>query len=93
MSPSRAQTIGGTLAAGLLILLAAACRGADEPLADRATHTEVRELPHPDGQLVLPLRDGSVRFAVIGDSGRGDGPVDIPEENLRRDGCLRWATR
>ena len=72
MRPTRAQTIGGALAAGLLILLAAACRGAGEPLADRATHTEVRELPHPDGQLVLPLRDGSVRFAVIGDSGRGD---------------------
>jgi len=72
VSPTRAQTIGGALAAGLLILLAAACRDAGEPLADRATHTEVRELPHPDGQLVLPLRDGSVRFAVIGDSGRGD---------------------
>jgi hypothetical protein len=62
----------GALAAGLLILLAAACRGAGEPLADRATRTEVRELAHPDGQLVLPLRDGSVRFAVIGDPGRGD---------------------
>jgi hypothetical protein len=38
----------------------------------RATALTVRELSPVPGQLALPLREGSVRFAVIGDSGRGD---------------------
>ena len=42
------------------------------PEVRRATATSVRELqPAPDA-LALPLREGSVRFAIIGDSGRGD---------------------
>lgn len=33
------------------------------------------------GELVLPRRDGSVRFAVIGDSGRGNAPqVDVARQ-------------
>ena len=40
----------------------------------RSTHTTVQELSLPRGQLALPLKTGSVRFAVIGDSGRGDQP-------------------
>jgi len=40
----------------------------------RQTEPVVRELRPAAGELVLPLRDGSVRFAVIGDSGRGDDP-------------------
>lgn len=43
-----------------------------DPSIRRATTTEVRELSPAPGQLALPLREGSVRFAVIGDSGRGD---------------------
>jgi hypothetical protein len=42
------------------------------PGAARATATSVRELSPAPGALALPVRDGSVRFAVIGDSGRGD---------------------
>ena len=62
------------LAAPLLILAAtAACRrGGIAPAVERATKTEVRELHPPAGELALPREDGSVRFAVIGDSGRGD---------------------
>ena len=43
-----------------------------DPSVTRATATTVRELTSASGELVLPLRTGSVRFAVIGDSGRGD---------------------
>jgi predicted phosphodiesterase len=60
-------------AAAALVLLGGACReSAVAPGAYRATRTEVRELSPAPGALALPLKDGSVRFAVIGDSGRGD---------------------
>jgi predicted phosphodiesterase len=39
---------------------------------DRSTRLAVQELSPTKGQLALPLKNGSVRFAVIGDSGRGD---------------------
>jgi Calcineurin-like phosphoesterase len=42
------------------------------PEVRRATATSVKELQPAPGALALPLRDGSVRFAIIGDSGRGD---------------------
>ena len=42
------------------------------PQVRRATATSVRELPAAPGALALPLRQGSIRFAIIGDSGRGD---------------------
>lgn len=42
------------------------------PERTRATVTEVREVHAAPGELTLPLKPGSVRFAVIGDSGRGD---------------------
>jgi hypothetical protein len=42
------------------------------PQVRRATVTTVRELHPAPGELALPLKAGSVRFAVIGDSGRGD---------------------
>jgi len=54
---------------------AAACRQspAESPPPPRlAAATEVRELSPAPGTLALPLREGSIRFAVIGDSGRGD---------------------
>lgn len=62
-------------AALLAALLAPACRqSAVESGVARATATTVRELSPAPGTLGLPLRDGSIRFAVIGDSGRGDVP-------------------
>jgi 3',5'-cyclic AMP phosphodiesterase CpdA len=42
------------------------------PQVRRATATSVRELHPAPGALALPLRQGSIRFAIIGDSGRGD---------------------
>src|SRR5688572_24582229 len=63
-------------AVGLAVLLAgltASCRQSSvEPDVARATTTTVRELSPAYGVLALPVRDGSIRFAVIGDSGRGD---------------------
>ena len=42
------------------------------PEVRRATATSVRDLNPAPGALALPVNQGSVRFAVIGDSGRGD---------------------
>jgi len=42
------------------------------PDVRRATATSVRELNPAPGALALPVNQGSIRFAVIGDSGRGD---------------------
>ena len=58
------QIVGASLAVS-------ACRPA-APTATRQTQLVVRELQPAPGALALPLRDASVRFAVIGDSGRGD---------------------
>jgi predicted phosphodiesterase len=65
----------GTLPAACLAVLCAvgACRqSAVDPEASRATVASLRELAPEPGALALPLRDGSIRFAVIGDAGRGD---------------------
>ena len=51
----------------LAVTLATACHQSQRP-----TSTEVHELTPAPGELALPLKAGSVRFAVIGDSGRGD---------------------
>jgi predicted phosphodiesterase len=57
----------------LCLLCATACRQSSVAHdAQRTTRTEVHELSPAPGELALPLKDGSVRFAVIGDSGRGD---------------------
>ena len=63
-----------TVAAALFAIgLPAGCRWTElDPTARRATTTAVRELSPAPGALALPGRAGSVRFAVIGDSGRGD---------------------
>jgi hypothetical protein len=61
------------LAALVALGLPAGCRWTElGPEVRRATTTSVKELSPPAGALALPLRQGSVRFAVIGDSGRGD---------------------
>src|SRR5688572_25822020 len=56
-----------------LTLAVGGCRQNPVPSgAQRPTRAEVRELSPPAGTLALPVTAGSVRFAVIGDSGRGD---------------------
>jgi predicted phosphodiesterase len=56
-----------------LIGLTAGCRGSGVGV-DRGPKTAaaLRVLSPAPGALALPLQDGSIRFAVIGDSGRGD---------------------
>ena len=70
----RDVTRSAAVLAGFLLLVAGGgCRqSAVSPEAQRATRTDVHELSPAPGALALPLKDGSVRFAVIGDSGRGD---------------------
>jgi predicted phosphodiesterase len=64
---------------------AAGCRHSSVPQGSRrATSTSVRELSPAPGELALPVRDGSVRFAVIGDSGRGDqAQQDVADQMVR----------
>ena len=67
MSRSQAALVAVCLAA------AAACgHPANEAPPAAASAAIVRELSPAPGALALPLADGSIRFAVIGDSGRGD---------------------
>ena len=57
----------------VLGFLLAGCRqSAVESNVTRATSASLQELSPAPGSLALPLRNGSIRFAVIGDSGRGD---------------------
>ena len=63
------------VAALALLALLGGCRQRAVPAgARRATTTAIEELRPARGALALPLRPGSIRFAVIGDSGRGDRP-------------------
>ena len=58
-----------------LSLFTGGCRRSElDPGVRRTTTTTTRDLAPAPGELALPVRDGSVRFAVIGDSGRGDQP-------------------
>jgi hypothetical protein len=67
----------------------AACRRSQlDPSVSRSTRTEVRVLTPADGVLALPVKDGSVRFAVIGDSGRGDRAQHEVAAQM-----LAWRTR
>src|SRR5580765_626820 len=64
---------GAARLAALSLLLCGGCRHSAVPAeAQRQTRIEVREASPPPGELALPVSAGSVRFAVIGDSGRGD---------------------
>lgn len=61
------------LAPAALLVFFYACRGRSASTdASRSARLTVHELSPAAGQLALPLKTGSVRFAVIGDSGRGD---------------------
>jgi predicted phosphodiesterase len=72
MASGRPRSALATAVLVLWIAATAACRG---PAADPAALPEVLEVNAieqlPAGTLTLPNRDGSVKFAVIGDSGRG----------------------
>ena len=62
-----------TLVVLLLALLAGGCRAQELPTsAVRKTAITVEELRPRPGEPALPKKLGSVKFAVIGDSGRGD---------------------
>jgi hypothetical protein len=60
------------LIAALAIIAASACRRELPPDVVRTSAVVVSELQPPAGALAMPNRRGSVKFAVIGDSGRGD---------------------
>ena len=66
------RRLASALAAALAISLVAGCRGEFPSDVARRTAISITELRPAAGQLALPKRPGSVRFAVIGDSGRGD---------------------
>ena len=64
-------------ARGALLLVACAlvaCRGELPPDVVRRSTVELSELRPAAGALGWETSRGSVRFAIIGDSGRGDGP-------------------
>jgi predicted phosphodiesterase len=81
---SRRTALLAVLAVGLLVVYGTCRRGlfvSHDAL--RSTRTTVQELSPPRGQLALPLKSGSVRFAVIGDSGRGDQPQnDVAQQMI-----------
>ena len=56
-----------------LLVAGVACGGSRETAAPSdAPRAEIRDIAVAPGDLALPLKSDSVRFAVIGDSGRGD---------------------
>lgn len=64
---------GSAWLAACALVWTSGCRSSSVPAeAQRATRTEIRALSPAPGELALPVKTGSVRFAVIGDSGRGD---------------------
>jgi len=63
----------GLLLLILAVALSAACERAElDTSVQRATRAKVDVIRLSPGELALPLKEGSVRFAVIGDVGRGD---------------------
>jgi 3',5'-cyclic AMP phosphodiesterase CpdA len=61
-------------AAAILVLACAACDRTDDPASRHPAVIEVDTKGLPPGFLALPSRPDSVKFAVIGDSGRGWAP-------------------
>jgi hypothetical protein len=78
VAPSTIYHLPSTIQAACIVGLAVLAAGCRAPDTDRVSSTSagvtVRELQPQPGTLALPLREGSIRFAVIGDSGRGDLP-------------------
>ena len=78
-----------TLAAVVVACCSLSCRQSSvDPGAVRATATTVRELSPAPGALAMPVRDGSIRFAVIGDAGRGD----VPQHEVARQ-MVAWRAK
>jgi hypothetical protein len=77
-APSTIYHLPFSIQAACIVGLAVLTAGCRAPDAARVSSTSVgvtvRELQPPTDALALPLNDGSIRFAVIGDSGRGDSP-------------------
>lgn len=71
------------------VLLCGGCR--DRALGRdvrRPTRIDVRELTPAPGRIAMPLHEGSIRFAVIGDSGRGDqAQLEVAQQ------MLAWRTK
>lgn len=85
----KAGRAAAAVVAAWALLAASGCRQSSvDPNARRATRTEVRLLNPRPGELALPLHEGSVRFAVIGDSGRGDQPQHEVAQQM-----LAWRAR
>jgi hypothetical protein len=57
-----------------LLLLALVTFGCGEPVVDRRAAAFIGPAPTAEETLALPNRPGSIKFAAIGDSGRGDRP-------------------
>jgi hypothetical protein len=55
----------------LLVLLASTCSA---PAVDQQAAQFIGPAPSPQESLALPNRPGSIKFAAIGDAGRGDRP-------------------
>lgn len=73
------------LAIALLALIATGgCRRELPPDVVRRTTVDVTELRPAAGALAWESKRGSVRFAVIGDSGRGDGPQNDVAREMER---------
>jgi predicted phosphodiesterase len=86
-----AGAVPGAVVVVLLALAAGASgcrRPPDETAAARTTAAAVRELSPAPGELALPVREGSIRFAVIGDSGRGD----VPQNEVARQ-MVAWRAK
>jgi predicted phosphodiesterase len=64
--------LAAVAAVGLALVAVACQRGELDRSVQRSTQSTIRVLHPAPGALALPLKDGSVRFAVIGDVGRGD---------------------
>jgi phosphodiesterase/alkaline phosphatase D-like protein len=62
----------GIVAVCLSAALVTGCRREFPPDVARRSSLTISEIDAASGQLTLPKKAGSVRFAVIGDSGRGD---------------------
>jgi hypothetical protein len=82
------RAAAAVLAASILVAGGGCRQTSVDSHARRATRTDVRPLTPRPGELALPLRDGSVRFAVIGDSGRGDQPQHEVAQQM-----LAWRAR
>lgn len=82
---NRAGPRARALAAALLALIATCgCRRELPPDVVRRSTVEVTELRPAPGALAWETRRGSVRFAVIGDSGRGDEPQNDVAREMER---------